>query len=271
MNLCLTVESCALCSTDECVVDLTWTDLVDATSSSNSSSVIKPWHERQDLTNYVESDPDDEQLLLRVPFTANVKLRSISILGEGGDQAPKQLKVYINRPELDFSDVLDDATEPVQTLDLVQSREVVDYSVRPAKFSNIQHLTLFFSQNFADDSESQTRIYYVGFKGESSGKIVNSVKGIVYEAQANPAGQSHVRVHHWRHDMLTVFFLPRPCQDCPKDWRRCSSRLLKFDLTVKSIRPLSSYLHVHTSFLFCLYIIASSSYRTKLQCAILAV
>lgn len=160
MNLCLTVESCALCSTDECVVDLTWTDLVDATSSSNSSSVIKPWHERQDLTNYVESDPDDEQLLLRVPFTANVKLRSISILGEGGDQAPKQLKVYINRPELDFSDVLDDATEPVQTLDLVQSREVVDYSVRPAKFSNIQHLTLFFSQNFADDSESQTRIYY---------------------------------------------------------------------------------------------------------------
>lgn len=158
--------------------------------SVGSYRVVKPWHERQDLTHYLESEDDDEQLLLRIPFTANVKLRSISLLGEGGAQAPKQLKIYINKPELDFSDVLDDANQPVQTLDLVQSRDVVEYPVRPAKFNNIQHLSLFFSHNFADEAESPTRIYYVGFKGESSGKIVNSVKGIVYEAQANPAGAS---------------------------------------------------------------------------------
>lgn len=145
---------------------------------------------RQDLTEFVESDQDDEQLLLRVPFTDQVKLRSITILGEGGEAAPKQVKLYINRQEVDFSDLADEsAVQPTQTIDLVQSQEPVEYHVRPAKFNSIQHLSLFFNENYADDSESSTRIYYVGFKGESQGKLVNSVKGIVYEAQANPAGQ----------------------------------------------------------------------------------
>lgn len=151
--------------------------------------MIKPWDKRQDVSEFVESDEDDPELLLRVPFTSQVKLRSITILGEGGDQAPKNVKIYINQPQLDFSDVHDDARQPVQTLELVQSgREPAEYHVRPAKFHNIQHLTLFFDSNYGD-GESSTKLFYLGFKGESSGQMVRSVQGIVYEAQANPAGQ----------------------------------------------------------------------------------
>ncbi|CAG8591796.1 3269_t:CDS:2 [Paraglomus occultum] len=57
--------------------------------------VIKPWHERNDTTKYVESDAD-EQLIFFIPFTGSVKLKSILIKGGPGDSCPAKLKAQVS-------------------------------------------------------------------------------------------------------------------------------------------------------------------------------
>ncbi|KAI9259485.1 galactose-binding domain-like protein [Phascolomyces articulosus] len=144
-------------------------------------SVIKPWNERLDNEKFVESDAD-EQLILFVPFTGSVKLRSICLRTDRGDQAPSTMKVFINRDDVDF-DVADSYT-PVQTWDLVEgSNDVVEYATRITKFTNVRNITLFFPENFGDDTSI---IRFVGFKGEWT-EIKRDPIITVYEANANPA------------------------------------------------------------------------------------
>jgi hypothetical protein len=57
-----------------------------------SATVIKPWHERYDLSKYVQSDVD-EQLIIHIPFTGMIKLKSILLYTLPDDSAPSKLKV----------------------------------------------------------------------------------------------------------------------------------------------------------------------------------
>ncbi|KAI8069381.1 galactose-binding domain-like protein [Gongronella butleri] len=143
--------------------------------------VIRPWHERMDNDKFVESDAD-EQLLIYVPFTGIVKLRTICLRTDRGDEAPSSMKVFVNRDDMDF-----DAAEsytPVQTWDLVhQNDDVAEYQTRITKFTNVRNLTLFFPDNFGADTSI---IRYLGFKGEWS-EMKRDPIITVYEANANPA------------------------------------------------------------------------------------
>ncbi|KAI9495310.1 galactose-binding domain-like protein [Zychaea mexicana] len=147
----------------------------------SGKSVIKPWNERFDNEKFVESDAD-EQLILFVPFTGSVKLRSICLRTARGDTAPSTMKVFINRDDVDF-----DAAEsytPVQTWELVEgSDDVVEYATRITKFTNIRNITLYFPENFGADTSI---IHFVGFKGEWT-EIKRDPIITVYEANANPA------------------------------------------------------------------------------------
>lgn len=58
---------------------------------------------------YLESDAD-EQLILHIPFKDNVKLKSISVVGEGGDMHPASMKAFKNRDDIDFDNVRRSAT-----------------------------------------------------------------------------------------------------------------------------------------------------------------
>ena len=114
----------------------------------------------------MESDAD-EQLIIRVPFTGSVKLKSISLLTEPGSRRPTQLHLYANTPALDFDTA--PSTTPTQTLDLIDQAEApdagepVEYPVKVARFAGVRELQLFVEQNGGADT---TRIYYIGFKGE---------------------------------------------------------------------------------------------------------
>jgi hypothetical protein len=67
----------------------------------------------------------------------------------------------------------DEVSKPCQQeIELVQSRDAVEYQVKVSKFSNVQTLSLFFPSNFGAES---TRIYFVGFKGEFT-----EVRGLRY-------------------------------------------------------------------------------------------
>ncbi|OZJ02211.1 hypothetical protein BZG36_04714 [Bifiguratus adelaidae] len=139
---------------------------------------------------YIESDSDD-QLIFHIPFTGNVKLRSICIRSTGGAAAPAHLKVFINRDDVDFDSV--ESFQSTQEWELVQSStEVVEYGTRIPKFTNVRHLALYFPSNF-DSEDTPTRIDFLGFKGEWT-EIKKDPIITVYEASANPADHKKIGV-----------------------------------------------------------------------------
>ncbi|KAL7752813.1 hypothetical protein RI367_001816 [Sorochytrium milnesiophthora] len=151
------------------------------------TSVLKPWEERMDTAKVVESDAD-EQLILHVPFTGSVKLKSIAVRGGPGDAAPSKLKVFINSDQLDFDAA--ESTEPTQEFELVDpsaggadAAGVIEYPTRVAKFNQVRSVSLYFCENFGADA---TRLLFVGFKGEWT-ELKRDPIITLYEAAANPA------------------------------------------------------------------------------------
>ncbi|KAH8994820.1 DUF1000-domain-containing protein [Lactarius akahatsu] len=161
-------------------------NVVALNSDHGGERVIKPWDERMDEQVYIESDADD-QLIIRVPFTGSVKLRSLLLKSGPGDQTPAKVALFANVDNFDFEDAAE--KEPLQQYDVAVGREVGEYAVKPAKFSNVSSVTLFFP---ASQGAETTRIYYVGFLGQWSERKQEPVI-TVYESQANIADHEKIQ------------------------------------------------------------------------------
>ncbi|KAJ7043380.1 galactose-binding domain-like protein [Mycena alexandri] len=91
-------------------------------------------------TTHLLSDAD-EQLLLNIPFHQTVRVRALVIKSSGGEQAPKRVKLFVNRPSLGFDDV-QDAEEPeaAQVLD-ISEEDVKSGRPIPLRFVRFQTVT----------------------------------------------------------------------------------------------------------------------------------
>jgi len=69
--------------------------VVALNANGRGQTVIKPWSERDDEVSYLESDADD-QLILRIPFTASVKLRALLLKAGPGDNTPTKVLLFAN-------------------------------------------------------------------------------------------------------------------------------------------------------------------------------
>jgi len=159
------------------------TTLNEAKAHSGKAIVKKTWAERLQEEPELKSDAD-EQLLMYIPFTGQVKLHSILIRGSNSDSAPQTLKVFINRNDLDFSTAAD--LPPTQQFNLSQTSEVQDIPVKRALFGMVQSLTLFIVDNHSHGDEDVTRLSYLSFKGEWM-QLGRAPTNILYEAAANPS------------------------------------------------------------------------------------
>ncbi|KAI1737148.1 PITH domain-containing protein [Xylaria scruposa] len=171
--------------------------LNEAQLGSGKAIVKKTWSERLQTTPELASDVD-EQILITVPFTGQVKLHSILLRTSPSASAPRTLRVYINRDDLDFEGA--ESREPTQVFELSQTSEVQEVPVKKTLFRATQRLSLFFVDNFGprrsdddgsdsgseDDAEEEvTRLSYLGFKGEWMA-LGRAPAQILYEAAANP-------------------------------------------------------------------------------------
>mmetsp|Transcript_13789 Transcript_13789/g.24639 ORF Transcript_13789/g.24639 Transcript_13789/m.24639 type:complete len:235 (+) Transcript_13789:50-754(+) len=151
-------------------------------------SVLKPLTEKFDETRFLISEEDDAELILYIPFTVAVKVKSFCIIGGAHGQSPSKVKLFVNRDDVDFA--LAEDLAPTQELELSEDFEgLIDYPVRAAKFSNITSLTMFFPANFGADS---TQITYLGLKGEGT----TARRGVVectYEARAQMKDHAQTR------------------------------------------------------------------------------
>lgn len=93
------------------------------------------------------------------------------------------LKLYLNRDGLDFSTASE--LQPTQKLELAQSNEVQEIPVKRALFNTVRSLDLFFEDNWSQGEEDETRVSYIGFKGEWM-KLSREPVNFLYEAAANP-------------------------------------------------------------------------------------
>lgn len=129
----------------------------------DAKEVIKPWDERENIEKYCESGVDDE-LIIHVPFSRNVRVRSILIKTARGEAQPRRLRVYANHPAgLDFAEA--ESTRPQQDMTLLEGEAgVVEYPVKAATFANVIALTLFLTETSGGETN---RIYFIGFKGDA--------------------------------------------------------------------------------------------------------
>jgi len=128
----------------------------------DARAVIKPWDEREDTAKFADSGVDD-QLIIHIPFTQNVRIRSVILKLGRGELTPRHLRIYANHPTIvDFTDA--EVTKPHFNMSLLEGEtSVVEYPLRVAAFTSITSLSLFFSESVGGEV---SRIYYVGFKGD---------------------------------------------------------------------------------------------------------
>jgi len=130
-----------------------------------------------DDDQYCESNVD-EQLLLNVGFREKVKVKGIAIKGAAGkeDEAPSDIKIFVNAGTLGFGDV---EQKPAQIIELsaedVESGAVIDTNF--VRFQNVQNMSIFVERNHGDaDTSIVNRIQLIG--APIAGTNMNDLKKV---------------------------------------------------------------------------------------------
>ncbi|CAN6582748.1 unnamed protein product [Malus baccata var. baccata] len=132
---------------------------------------------------HLESNEGDPELLVYIPFTSDVKIKSISVVGGVDGTGPSKMRAFINREGIDFSDA--QGMQAIQEWDLVENFQgTLEYQTRYSKFQNVASITLHFPDSCGGDT---TKIEYIGFKGEATKLKRDVVATIVYELRPNPS------------------------------------------------------------------------------------
>jgi hypothetical protein len=165
--------------------------------SGAGKTVFKPWDNRLDTTMYVDSDVDEE-LLFYIPFTGNVKLKGIALLGGEGNGHPNTLRLFKNRNPQGFDEVQD---EPDQIIPLTQDNTTaIEYPLKMSKFNGIDSLVVHVPGNHGNDEV--TRVYYVGLSGDYMRDRRGDVTIATYEASPNPSDHN-IKNFQLVHDFIS--------------------------------------------------------------------
>ncbi|KAJ0181828.1 hypothetical protein K1T71_002550 [Dendrolimus kikuchii] len=155
----------------------------------SGKTVFKPWSNRLDRSSFVESDADEE-LLFNIPFTGNVKLKGIKISSEDSECHPTKLRFWNfqlhTSLRCSFLASLFNFLPTLPFSNTFVGQTVLSYSpgkvfvCRIVTFSSVSHLTMHFPSNFGAEN---TRIYYIGLKGEWTPGHRHGVTICTYEAR----------------------------------------------------------------------------------------
>ncbi|KPV75361.1 uncharacterized protein RHOBADRAFT_53346 [Rhodotorula graminis WP1] len=119
----------------------------------------------------LDTQDGDDELLIHVRFLELVRIKSI-LIGTGGGRlptSPRLCRAWVNRGPsgITFDEASSAAPQPAQEFELLESeggaRGAVEYPTRIARFANVSDVSLYFANARAD----QSRLYFLGFLGES--------------------------------------------------------------------------------------------------------
>ena len=96
-----------------------------------------------------------------------------------------------------------------QEFDLVRDEHgKVEYNTKVVTFSSVHHLSLHFPSNFGGDDSDETKIYWIGLKGEFTEAQRTGVVNAVYEAR--PMLKDHKQDTKEENFSTGNFFYPTP-------------------------------------------------------------
>ncbi|TMW66472.1 hypothetical protein Poli38472_004237 [Pythium oligandrum] len=163
-------------------IDTSKLRVLNAEDPTHVAHPFKPYHDREDHTRFLNSNEDDPEMIIYIPFTEAVSIKSICISGGEDGAHPKTVKLFTNRDDIDFSNAGE--LPPQQKLELVEDHiGQIDYPLQIRKFQGVSSITLFIEDSFNGD---ETRIYYIGMKGESK-KWRHGVVEAVFESRPQAA------------------------------------------------------------------------------------
>ncbi|XP_062551716.1 PITH domain-containing protein GA19395 [Armigeres subalbatus] len=162
-------------------IDTLNVECLNEETEGSGKTVFKPYNQRLDFDKHVTSDADEE-LLFNIPFTGNVKLKGIIVVGANDDSHPRKMRLYKNRPKMTFDDA---GAQADQEFELERDANgVIEYSTKVVTFSSVHHLSIHMPTNYG---ESNTTVYYIGLKGEFSEAHHHGVTICTYESRPNVA------------------------------------------------------------------------------------
>jgi hypothetical protein len=121
---------------------------LNESKKGSGMAIFKPYEDRLDtkivifsfLNKFVESAVDQE-LLFDIPFNNSVCITSICIAGFEDGTAPKEIKIFKNRNNIDFSNV--SSLKADQEIKLtVDTNAELFYKLKNSKFQNVNLITL---------------------------------------------------------------------------------------------------------------------------------
>ena len=129
--------------------------------------LFKTKEEMLDRTNYCESNDGDIDLIIHIPFSSQVNLKSMIIIGGEDGMSPAKIKIFVNKKVSDIDFDLKDATPEQEQVCVENPEGTLPYHFKANKFHSVWSLTLVVMLNHGADN---TRFYYIGFEGANSHK-----------------------------------------------------------------------------------------------------
>ena len=125
----------------------------------------------------MESEDDDPEILIYIPFLVMVNLKAIS-LRSVSDQGPFEIRAYKDKEGMDFGTAYD--TSPVQKWECIEEGceamgsqiefiddsyggYIVDYATKAHKWQHTSSITLHLSEYIS--GEESIMIFYIGLRG----------------------------------------------------------------------------------------------------------
>eukprot|EP00545_Synedropsis_sp_CCMP1620_P007687 CAMPEP_0119013580 /NCGR_PEP_ID=MMETSP1176-20130426/8528_1 /TAXON_ID=265551 /ORGANISM="Synedropsis recta cf, Strain CCMP1620" /LENGTH=219 /DNA_ID=CAMNT_0006966681 /DNA_START=110 /DNA_END=769 /DNA_ORIENTATION=- len=157
----------------------------------SGASILKVPDEQFTSHPSLRSPEDDAELLLRVPFMETVAIHSILVGRNPEASAPRVVKVFVDRDDIDFEMARELEPKALIELPPCSSQKgsstdgsVVDVHVFPGRFHDASSVTLFFAGNQSGNAQSSTEVTYVGFAGTNTHMKRLPVTYAVHESQA---------------------------------------------------------------------------------------
>ena len=116
-------------------------------------------------------------MVIKIPFTCEVRVKCICLIGGDDGEAPQTLKLYKNEEAVDIS--IQEDKKAVQEIDLNQGD--MEYPTNLTKFSNVSNIILGIDGSFGG---SKSALKFIGLKGERLRNKGYKIGEIVYESRA---------------------------------------------------------------------------------------
>ena len=133
--------------------------------AQSCQKIFKDKDDMLDKTNFCESNEDDPELLINIPFSSQVVIKSMKLIGGEDGTCPSKVKFYVNVTNPDFDLLEGKATHEVNIVENIDGS--MSYNLPQFKFNAVWNLTLIVPTCMDSD---HTKIYYIGFEGIVSNK-----------------------------------------------------------------------------------------------------